>query len=691
MSLPCYVERERNPARQRAQPSQAVGNCGPASRPPSPGDSTVRVVMRACLIAAAVFAVYALGACPTIYVGDSGELVTAVHILGVPHPTGYPLYVMLGKLWTLILPTGSIAWRMSLFSAACAATACGVLYRLGERLRLHPVAATVAALILAFSPSFWSQANIQRVYALGALFVVLATASACHWHRERSGTRLALTFFLCGLGATNHTFMVVYAVALGIFVILTEPGMALRPRQMAAAAGAFSLGLLPYAYLPIRSRANPRLDWGNPETLQAFLDVVLRRDFWDRAWIESPSDFIAVAADYAWSLGTELAWVGAGLALVGLVAGWRRGWPVLLPVLVMLGNLIAVGLHGSRSDIFIWHRYYIPSYAMAALLAGLGCQVIIQPLPRAVRLLPLVIPILQLVAGWSAYDRSRYRISEGFGTAVLASLPPGAHLVATDDNILFTLLYLHLVEGRRPDVDLIPQGVGNADLPALRFNPDTDPLFFTHHPNWNLPSLELAPVGLLFRAWRAGEPLPPLALPDGPLVGEHDAGVPKDYLTQNLIGQFHYMLGVTAEQRDWLTARREFAAATIAAPHNDVLFYNLGLIFHRNGLLDDAIGAFQRSFDINPRHLASQSRPRAGDKLRELAAERSRLFRLERTFADDPQLLGAATGTAAHHRRLAELLEAQGQHIAARGHRLRALEVQEADSITTAPPGLGRP
>ena len=66
------------------------------------------------LLGLALFALYAVGACPTIYVGDSGELAAAVHVLGIPHPTGYPLYVLLGKLWTLFVPLGSIAYRLSL-------------------------------------------------------------------------------------------------------------------------------------------------------------------------------------------------------------------------------------------------------------------------------------------------------------------------------------------------------------------------------------------------------------------------------------------------------------------------------------------------------------------------------------------------------------------------------------------------
>jgi hypothetical protein len=92
---------------------------------------------------------------------------------------------------------------------------------------------------------------------------------------------------------------------------------------------------------------------------------------------------------------------------------------------------------------------------------------------------------------------------------VLRSLPPGAHLIATDDNILFVLMYLHLVEGHRPDIDLILQGVGDADLPPLRFNPETDPVFFTHHPNWNLPQLDVVPRGIVFQAWRRDATAPP--------------------------------------------------------------------------------------------------------------------------------------------------------------------------------------
>jgi tetratricopeptide (TPR) repeat protein len=723
---------------------------------PAPAASPARLFARrlwieAALVSALVFVIDAWGACRTIYVGDSGELVAAVGVLGIPHPSGYPLYVLLGKLWTLLLPIGSIALRMSLFSAACTAAACGVLHHLLRRLGLHPAASAMAALLLALSPSVWGEANVQRVYALNLLFVVMVVAAAFAWRRTGEDRMLLLACFLCGLGATNHTVMGLVSFAVGVFALVTRPGLLRRPWLLVAMPAAAIVGLLPYAYLPLRSRMDPPLDWGNPETFSAFMNVVLRRDFWNRAWAEGPADAIPIAADYFSSIGHELLIAGAALAVVGVIAARRRGplrmaghlpgagplrmaghlpgagWPVLLPLLVMAVNALAVGLHGSRSDIFIWHRYYIPSYAMAALLAGLGAQAVLErALPRLAAhggfeasgspavasagadaagrgvaagggsdttrrrrraddrkesrdgraraslrwaWVLLALPAVGLVLHWREFDRSRYRIADDFSRKLLQTLPPGAHLSASDDNILFVLIYLRLVEGLRPDVDLILQGVGGADLPPLRFNPDSEGLYFTHHPNWDTPKLRLVPVGLVFRVMRAGAEPPPAIVPSSPLEGADDPSVPKDYLTQNLIGQWHYMLGCTFERGDWPRAFAEYQTAARVAPDNDVLFYNLGLIYSGHGLMSEALAAFERSDAINPRAIASHEKVRALTKVELLRAEVERLRAIEdRLSAGLPPV-----GTVEYHRALAERLRSVGEEQAANGHRLRAL------------------
>jgi hypothetical protein len=631
---------------------------------------------QAALLGGAVFVVYALGACRTIYVGDSGELVTAVYTLGIPHPSGYPLYVLLGKLWTLLVPLGSIAFRMSLFSAAAGAAAVALLYATLRRLGVEAASAATGALIAAFGPSFWGEANVPRVYTLNAAFVALATALVFDWHRSRDDRRLVEAALACGLGAANHTFMAVLAAAVGAFAVLTDWTVLRRGWTIAKAAGAFAAGLLVYLYLPLRSRYDPPLDWSNPETLPAVVRVVTRRDFWDRRFLEGPADLLPIALDYLRSLGPELSLVGAALAVLGLVAGLKRRWPVLLAVLVMAANLMAVGLHGSRSDIFIWHRYYIPSYLMGALLAGLGAHALAERLPARARPALLAVPLAALVLRFPQYDRSRYRIADDFSRALLAGLPPGAHLTASDDNILFVLMYLRFVEGLRPDLDLILEGVADAQPPALRFNPDVDPLFLTHHPNWSVKGLEVVPVGLVFRTVREGRPWPPPAVAKRSLEGEDDPRVPKDYLTQNLIGHFHYMRGTSFEAWDWPQAAREYEIAKRAAPGNDVLFFNLGLIYRRNGLLQESLRAFERSDQINPRHIASRDRVRASERAAEVRAELQQVQAVERELA--PQVgPEAAPDSAAWHRRMAALLRARGLPLAARGHALRA-DVLEA-------------
>jgi tetratricopeptide (TPR) repeat protein len=576
----------------------------------------------AALLFVALFGAYALGACRTIYVGDSGELVTAVHLLGIPHPSGYPLYVLAGKVWTLAMPFGSIAFRMSLFSAACAAAACALSFAAGRSIGLGRIASLTGALLLAFASSFWAEANVQRVYALGALFVAAAAWAALRWHRERTRGSLALVTFVCGLGATNHTYMAVFAFAFGLFAVAVDPAILRRTRDLGAAAVTFALGLLPYALLPLRSRSDPALDWGDPETLDRLVAVITRRGFWERRWLESPRDWLAITGDWLASFPEELGWGGAALLLLGFASAFRRPRPAaaaaplaLLAALGMFGNLLVLGLHGSRSDLFLWHRYYIPSYLLAALVAACGVEALAERLPR--RLLPLILalPLAQLATGWRAHDRSDYRIAEGYSRRLLASLPPGADLVASDDNILFVLLYLRHVEGLRPDVNLIAQGVGDADLPFLRFDPSESRLYFTHHPNWNHPELDLVPEGLAFHVVRRGMAPRPVALEPRELAGESDPRVPKDYLTRNLIGEFHFMLGINLERRTWEGARREFEKAAEAAPDNDVLHYNLGLVYERRGELAAALASFERSHAINPRHLASKSQVRAADRI----------------------------------------------------------------------------
>lgn len=634
--------------------------------------ASARDRLAALSVAAALFAVYAAGASRTIAVGDSGDLVTAAHVLGVPHPTGYPLYVLAGKAWSMLLPVGSVAFRLSLFSAAAAAAACGLLFLLCRRLDTGVPAALAAAGTLAFAPAFWGEATLQRVYALNALFLMAAMLAAWRWWQRRDAPSFALTALIGALGAANHTTMGVFLIAFGLFALASDARAVLRPRPLALAAAATLLGLLPYAHLPLAARRQAPLLWGDPGTWSGFLDIVLRRDFWWRAWVESPADAVTVAADYLASLPQQLTWPGAALAVAGLVAAARRRRALLLLiVLVMAGNLLAMLLHGSSGDLFVWHRYYIPSYAMAALLLGLGVEALPQRGAAAWRALALAVPCWLAVQGWTRFDRSEDQLAEWYARTLLAEVAPHAIVHAADDSVLFPLLYLTLVAGERPDVAVV--ALGSLPLPAAAaLGEGARPIYFTHDPGPLDGGLAALPGGLTYRLVRSGQPTPaPAALPAAP-PGVVTAVAAHDDLTQSLLAQYHFMRAVGLEARDWPGARAQLERAAAAAPGDDVLFYRLAVFYLRNGLLDEAAAALAHSARLNPRDLSSSPGVRAAALLEQVRAEQQRVAALEASLDDG----GAAPRSPAWHRHRAAQLDARGEARAARAHYRRAADAE---------------
>src|SRR6185369_843935 len=123
---------------------------------------------------------------PSVLPGDYAEFQMSAAVLGVHHPTGYPLYVLLGKLFTL-LPVGDVAYRVNLSSAIYMAGAAAVTYATAVRLigrlgmRAWWWAAAVGAGFFVLSPTVWSMALVARSYALNALLVSAVVFSLISW------------------------------------------------------------------------------------------------------------------------------------------------------------------------------------------------------------------------------------------------------------------------------------------------------------------------------------------------------------------------------------------------------------------------------------------------------------------------------------------------------------------------------
>ena len=203
------------------------------------------------------FVVYLSTLSPTIGEADSFEFQVVSYTLGVAHPTGYPLYILLGKLFSL-LPFGNVAYRVNLISPLFASLTVVCLYLCLVHLTRHRAVSLVAALAFAFSRTFWSQAVIAEVYTLNAFFVALLFYLLLKRISESADQRINEIAFVYGLSLTNHITMALLAPTIAIYALLAGVWAGLRRTVRnqvfgtLVAAGLFLLGLSVYLYIPLR-------------------------------------------------------------------------------------------------------------------------------------------------------------------------------------------------------------------------------------------------------------------------------------------------------------------------------------------------------------------------------------------------------------------------------------------------------
>ncbi len=236
------------------------------------GESDLKPWIGGVAVAAAAGILYFLTAARDIVVGDSPELITAAVTLGVAHAPGYPLFTILGHLFSLA-PFGSLPFRVNLLSVVCDALAVGVVYFSAFRLTRSQLAAAVAALLLAVNPTFWEWSLAAEVFPLNNLLAAVLILLLVTWHEhpERSALLIA-AFFVAGLALTNHQTIVLLGPA--FCFVLWQRRSILQPRLLAIGVLAFVTGLLPYAYIPWASAHHPVHNWGNVSSFHDLIGLI---------------------------------------------------------------------------------------------------------------------------------------------------------------------------------------------------------------------------------------------------------------------------------------------------------------------------------------------------------------------------------------------------------------------------------
>jgi hypothetical protein len=395
--------------------------------------------------------------------------------LGIAHPTGYPLYVLIGHVASIVPGPGEPIARMTLLSAVCGALATAVATDAARRLLgaaglasgPAAVGGIAAGLLLATARTPWEQAVVVEVYALHLLLLTmlldlaLVAAEPGRAPRERA---IALTLMAYGTGValTNHLSTAFLLPGLAFYAL--RAGTVRVPLWLLAAG--FAVGVSGYLYLPIRSALDPALDWGDPQTFGAFFRHATGAVY--RVWFLSSTAVVQKQfGRFLTLVPIEMTPAALAPAAVGIVFLWRRRLVFAqASILLVILNL----LYAVNYDIHDIDAYFLPSFMVLALWAGAGIGFTAAALARipAVAALPraisspagiaLALALPGLTAGWNfraASQRGQHLVPD-YTAAMFASLEPGAVILSRQwDNFCSAAFYEQLVRGRRPDVTLI--------------------------------------------------------------------------------------------------------------------------------------------------------------------------------------------------------------------------------------------
>lgn len=463
-------------------------------------------------------ALYIYHAAPDVTWGDSGEFASVARTLGIAHPTGYPLYTLIGRVLTGVLPF-TPARALNLFSALCSALSIALVYQVillifremrqdKETADPTPVwqeiaCAAIGAITLGICPMFLMHAFITEVYALGSLFQLALWREVLAW-RQGQGS-LKKWFFILGLAFAHHLTILILVPFMLLLILhgLRQSGR--NQKEFATALPYVLPGILLYLYIPLRAAMAPVINWGDPSSLEGFLWTVQGGDFrgffqFDPLVHYGIPYLIFLAGEHLLRLGQQfpLFWLfmaasGAGSINLMLQRKTHHRSAFLLGIL-----LLAMGFsvfYVSFYQVGDREVFFLAAYPLTAILIGVGMgfclELLRKEIPaaaqrmnwkqgKAVATVSTVFLLLACVAillrqGYYHLERWSAREDRGalvYGETIIEALPPGSLLLvglqqSRTDNALYPLWYQKWALGKGEDVVIV--GANFFNSPWYRF------------------------------------------------------------------------------------------------------------------------------------------------------------------------------------------------------------------------------
>jgi hypothetical protein len=414
--------------------------------------------------------VYVVTLAPTVTFIDSGELATACYQLNTAHPTGYPLFTLLGRLFTLI-PIFSPIYILNLMSAVFTAVAVAVTFKLlieilnrinsGYKFSVNKnlityITAFSGSLILAFSKTYWDTAESIEVYNLHKIFLSLILylfikAS----YRDNSERYWILFAFVLGLSFGNHLSTLFLSVGSIYFYFAINSFNKVSLQRLLILSIPFIAGLSIYLYLPLRGEyAN--IAWGYPVNWDNFIRHISGKQF--SVWMFSSSDVPAKQFKYFLNnYPLEFVYLPLILSVFGLFAIFKKNIKIFIfTTLLFVFNI----LYAINYDIYDIDSYFILAFLVTAIWSTAGFYFILEKIKTkstvAVLVAALIIPGILLFSNFKENNESKNYFVENYADNVMKSVRPNSIIISTQwDFFVSASWYYQNVSGMYKGISVI--------------------------------------------------------------------------------------------------------------------------------------------------------------------------------------------------------------------------------------------
>lgn len=603
--------------------------------------------MAPVLVFAILMGIYVWTMVPGNFWVDSAAFAACNAILGLPHSPSFPLYTILGRVMTIILPVDA-AVASNLYSALTSAAAGVVLYFIllllfepVERLQtIRRVTAASGALFACLTIPVWQSSVRAEVYSLQILLTLVTIFLFIKTTRAADGRRVAFalaTIFIQGLSFTNHSLMalITFPLVLALpFFIPRRQWQGNVLKYIFAGMFAFGLALSVYTYLPVRANQDPAINSGQPKTVKAAFQAISRtgEDYYPPS-VTPKVNYLERAGKQARFLFDQT----TGLVLLTLfgsllIAYRERNLPaILLWLLIPIGFAITVWAIDFLMVNFDIVAYTAPTMVLITILAFYCLyRLIVQFQNRDIirKSAPLILTLLvvsQFSINLFAGDLSGVHGPDRLARSILSRAPANAIIILDDDNAILPLWYHCFVNGERADVALVLSGAlyrptYRGELrhlyPTLKYPPGfsqykindikaaihqfcelnaSDRPILVEFGTSGIEANQLIPDGFLFRyaPSRGAADLKPTE----PTTATLDSLVngTSDLLSKDFVGRMAFNLGVYFQRTQRSDKALDFFQYAINTDVNPDYLLNLGVAALNAGHRDEAMALLREA------------------------------------------------------------------------------------------------